>query len=253
MARIKKIQAQKPGDWQTVFCSLAIILVAFFVMLSSYSTLEKGKIIEVQRSFKGSLQIFPGGILFDKGEGIIVPSPDMGGYKVEKVAAPIVQLLKGKGLEEKIKLKSSDDYVSLAILDSLLFDKGSVEISPDTKKILEQIAQILGEFDLPVRVEGHTGDDRVVRNGEEYHWQLSALRAAAVMTVIQKEGNIAGDKITSVGFGPYRPFVTDRSDKARRMNRRVEIIIPIVENFFDKKDALLRKAPPSFKVWDLSE
>ena len=33
MARIKKKKEQKAGDWQTVFLSLSIILVAFFVMM----------------------------------------------------------------------------------------------------------------------------------------------------------------------------------------------------------------------------
>jgi hypothetical protein len=31
----------------------------------------------------------------------------------------------------------------------------------------------------------------------------------------------------------------------------VEIIIPLLQDYFEKRDSILRNAPPSFKVWDL--
>ena len=89
MAKIRKIQEDKPGDWQTIFCSLAIILVAFFVMLCSMATMEQGKVVAISRSFKGAIDIFPGGILFDKGQGVVAPSPDHSGSLQQKMAAPI--------------------------------------------------------------------------------------------------------------------------------------------------------------------
>jgi len=72
MARVKKIIADKPSDWQIVYCCLAIILVAFFVMLCSYATLEQGKLIAISRSFQGALEILPSGILIQKGDQISV-------------------------------------------------------------------------------------------------------------------------------------------------------------------------------------
>ncbi len=69
MPRVKKIQEEAPSDWQVVFCSLTIILVAFFVMLCSMATPEQGKMIAISRSFRSAINIFSGGILFDKGDG----------------------------------------------------------------------------------------------------------------------------------------------------------------------------------------
>lgn len=251
MPRVKKIQEDKPGDWQTIFCCLAIILVAFFVMLCSYATLERGKIVEVRRSFQGALEIFPGGILFDKGEGITIPSPDYTGQMSNRVATPIYQFLKGKGLEEKITLKSTSDYISLNILDSLIFIAGSAEITAGAQPILKKLSNILSGFSLPVRIEGHT-DDKLIKS-DRYHsnWELSAMRAVNIMKFLKKEGDIPADKISAIGFSQYRPFVPNKTDVERARNRRVEIIIPIVQDFFEKRENIIRKAPPSFKVWDL--
>jgi len=40
--------------------------------------------------------------------------------------------------------------------------------------------------------------------------------------------------------------------RKKKRNSRVEIIIPVVQDFFNKKGGITEKAPPSFKIWDLS-
>jgi len=252
MARVKKIQEEAPSDWQTIFCSLAIILVAFFVMLSSYATLEKGKIVEVSRSFKGALDILEGGVLFEKGEGIVVPSPDKYSRLLEKVAAPIYEILKGRGLEEKIKLKSTNEFVSLTMLDSVLFTSGSADLADTAKTILLNIAGILAGLNVPVRVEGHTDDRSDATGTFRSNWDLSAMRAVNVMRFLQEQGGIDQKRLSAAGYAQYRPFLPNRTDEERTRNRRVEIIIPITEEFFDTSDTIKREAPPSFKLWDLS-
>ncbi len=251
MGRVKKKYLDKEGDWQTTFCALSIILVAFFVMLCSYATLEKGKIIEVKRSFRGALQIFSGGVLFDSGEGIVVPSPDTYGLMQDKVAAPIHQLLKGKGLEEEIVLKSTHDFVTLTMLDTVLFEPDSAVIADSAKPFLKKLANILGDLEAPVRVEGHTDDQTINRKKFENNWELSSMRAINILRYLKAQGKIPADRISATGFAQYRPFVPNKTAEDRRRNRRVEIIIPLVQEFFENRDSIIRKVPPSFKVWDL--
>ncbi len=254
MPKVKKITEEKASDWQVVFCSLSIILVSFFVMLCSYATMEKGKMVEVKKSFRGALDIFSGGILFDKGDGIVVPSPDVYGTQENKVATPIYYLLKGKGLADKVNLKSTSDYVSLTVMESLLFEKDSAVITEPMKPVLTRLALMLQQFDLPIRVEGHTAkpEGAPAAEGSAQSWALSALRAANVMQYIKEAGNIPSDHLSAVGYSQYRPFLRNKTEEERRQNRRVEIIIPLNDDFFDKRGTLLKKAPPSFKAWDLS-
>ena len=251
MAKIKRIKEDAPSDWQTIFCSLSILLVAFFVMLCSMATMEQGKMVEIRRSFQAAVNIFPGGILFDKGEGILVPSPDESGQRAQKIASPIYALLKGKGLEDKINLKSNNEYISLILLDSLLYEDDSTELTMDAEKMLKKLALVLGDITEPIRIEGHTDDRRAKTDRYHSNWELSAMRAINVMKLLKKEGHIRSDRISAVGFSQYSPFVPNKTDEERKRNRRVEIIIPIVQEVTGKSPGVLGEVPPSFKVWDL--
>ncbi|MCP4716315.1 MAG: flagellar motor protein MotB [Deltaproteobacteria bacterium] len=251
MARIRKIDEDPPNDWQVVFCSLSIILVAFFVMLCSMASMEEGKMVEVKRSFKGALDIFSGGILFDKGEGIVVPSPDGRGRVAREIAAPIFHMLQGQGLEEMISLKSTAESVSITMLEGLAFEPGSALIGPEGQRVLRELAGLLSDINLPIRIEGHTDDRQVVNEQVDSNWELSAMRAANVMRILVEEGNVPSKLFSAAGFAQYRPFVPNKTDEERRRNRRVEIIIPLVQETFDNRETLKNEPPPSFKVWDL--
>ena len=58
------------------------------------------------------------------------------------------------------------------------------------------------------------------------------MRAINVMRFLRKEGLIPAERITVTGFSQVRPFLTNKTDAERKRNRRVEIIIPTVEEFF---------------------
>lgn len=249
MARVKKIQEDKPADWQTVFCSLAIILVAFFVMLCSYSTPEKGKIIEVRRSFTGAMDIFSGGILFDKGEGIVVPSPDSTGLMADKIAAPIARLLEGAGLRNKISLKSTTDSVSLMLLETVLFEPGTDSIIPEARPLLEKLAGILAAGDAPIEIAGHTDDSQPRADSYQSNWELSSMRAVRIMQFLHRSAGIPYRRMCATGHAQYRPFVRNQSGADRARNNRVEIIVPLVQGYSGQHENLLRDAPPSFRVW----
>lgn len=249
MARVKKIQEDKPADWQTVFCSLAIILVAFFVMLCSYSTPEKGKIIEVRHSFTGAMDIFSGGILFEKGEGIVVPSPDSTGRMADRIAAPIARLLEGEGLTDKINLKSSSDSVRLMLMDTLLFEPGTDSITPEAGSLLDKLARILAAGDAPVQIDGHTDDSQSRTGPYQSNWELSSMRAVRIMQFLHRSGGIPYGRMCATGFAQYRPFVRNRSGEDRARNNRVEITVPLVQGYSGQHENLLRDAPPSFRIW----
>ena len=199
-----------------------------------------------------AINIFTGGVLFEEGEGIVAPSPDMYGQTVIKIATPIHQFLKGKGLEEKVNLKSTNKYVSLTLLDSVLFEEGSADISEEAKPILRNLARILSKFPMPARVEGHTDDSPADSHRYNSNWELSSMRAINVMNFLKNEGNIPPDRVSATGFSQYRPFVPNKKDEEKRRNRRVDIIIPIVKEFFESGDSIIRETPASFKTWDLT-
>ena len=225
MARIRKIYEQPPADWQVTFCALSIILVAFFVMLCSYATMEQGKMVEVQRSFAGSLLIFTGGVLFDKGDGIVMPSPDDPGRIETRIVSPINELIRGQMLQDKVDLRVTDQELRLVILDRHLFAAGTTELQPAIAALLADFARLIAGTHFPIEIRGHSDD----REGVVYQWTVSAGRANAVMQCLHAQGGLAYDRMVAIGFGQNDPFVPNTSARARERNRRVEIVVPLVE------------------------
>ncbi len=241
--KVKKIQEVAQPSWQTVFCSLAIILVAFFVMLCSYATLEQGKMEAVVVSFRGAVGLFTSGILFDKGEGIVVPSPDNRVELQEQIATPISNLLKGKeDIDDIITLKIDPGFIRLKILTSFLFKRGETELSTEAQNALSEISEILSVIQVPIRIEAHTDDTPAFKEG----WEISTQRAATVMRFLHQKAEIPFDRISAVGLSQYRPFLPNKTEEQRRQNRRVEIIIPLTTEIVHD---IASDSPPSFRVW----
>ncbi len=116
----------------------------------------------------------------------------------------------------------------IKILDQVKFRKGRADIldhgqaNQASEHSLMAVRQILIDHAevKSVRVEGYSDSaGNAARN-----LKLSAARAAAVVKWLIAHG-IAGDRLTSVGFGPERPADTNDTEAGRRNNRRVEFHI----------------------------
>lgn len=118
---------------------------------------------------------------------------------------------------------------SQTLSSGLAFASGSDELSRAGEKALDQIAAKLkadlGDFpDETWRlvVEGHTDKRPVVTDRYPSNWELSALRASAVVRYLASQG-IAEDRMIVVGRGPYDPIDPGEDAEAYELNRRIEI------------------------------
>ncbi|HEY2249457.1 MAG TPA: OmpA family protein [Planctomycetaceae bacterium] len=115
--------------------------------------------------------------------------------------------------------------------NDILFESGSDELRRDAEPLLADFARILtnGEASqLNVLVAGHT-DDRPVskastRSKHPDNWYLSAHRSINVVHELKKFG-IQPSRMGVAGYASYQPRVAQKSDDARRQNRRVEIFV----------------------------
>jgi OmpA-OmpF porin, OOP family len=110
----------------------------------------------------------------------------------------------------------------LEIKEQVFFATGKAIIQPRSFKMLDQVARILQqhpEVDKMV-IEGHTDD----RGNAEANRKLSLARAEAVKGYLVKKG-VEPSRLEAKGFGPDQPIATNKTDKGRAANRRVEFII----------------------------
>ena len=136
---------------------------------------------------------------------------------------------KDKGLT--VEQRDGKVYVSLEA--KLLFPSGSTAINAEGRQALLDLAQVVAvQEDIEVIVEGHTDTDQIRSTGSipRNNWELSVLRATAVVDLLTGDGGVSPTLLTASGRSEYHPV--DAEDKAK--NRRIEIVLaPDLGELFD--------------------
>lgn len=108
-----------------------------------------------------------------------------------------------------------------SVVYGIYFDFASDRIKEESEPVLAEIAQVLRQNPTwNLSVEGHT--DNIA--SDAYNLDLSQRRAAAVKAALTGRYKIAGNRLTTAGFGESSP--KDRNDtlEGRARNRRVELV-----------------------------
>ena len=142
-----------------------------------------------------------------------------------------------------IKVLKGVVYISLS--DNMLYKSGSWDISQQAMATLSKIAKIIKDYgDYDVLVEGNTDDVPITRTNIKDNWDLSALRASAVVRVLQEKFGVNPSRLTAGGRGEFNPVGDNTTADGRARNRRTEIIItPKLDQFLD----LIDQAPEEEK------
>lgn len=134
-----------------------------------------------------------------------------------------------KGLE----VYSKEGVVFVDMKDNLLYKTGSAKLSPDGKKALGNLAEVLKEFPkLKVVVVGNTDTTHV--KGVADNWSLSTERANGVVRVLTKDYGIDPALLTAAGRSKFNPIAENSTSEGRAKNRRTEIVLnPDWERIWD--------------------
>ena len=140
--------------------------------------------------------------------------------------------LEGEGLT--VVQKNGKVYVSLE--EELLFSSGKYAVGSAGVSALNKLATALaGQKDLEILVEGHT--DSIPLSGKSAvkdNWDLSVIRATAVVKVLMSNPDLNPTQLTAAGRGEYMPFKSNATPEGRSANRRIEIILaPNLDDLFD--------------------
>ena len=137
--------------------------------------------------------------------------------------------LKDQIAAQDIEIVEIDDKLKVIFVDKILFNSGSVEITPGGKELLMVMAGSLRENkEQNVVVEGHTDDvplGAALRKRFPSNWELSTARAAAVAHFFQQAGGIQPERLSARGYSYYRPVTSNETEAGRHQNRRIEIIL----------------------------
>ncbi|MBL7071143.1 MAG: OmpA family protein [Candidatus Omnitrophica bacterium] len=156
--------------------------------------------------------------------------------RISELRGKVEQLEAAKALLEKrlsqqikdkqVKLDITDRGLVITFLNEILFDSGKAELMAEASPVLDEVVGVIKEkvSDRHVGIEGHTDNQPIKHSGWESNWELSTSRAITVLHFLE-DGGVNPKRLQATGFGEHRPVASNSTEKGRRQNRRVEIVI----------------------------
>ncbi len=224
--RIDKSEGSSVGGWEIVYSGFVLIMLCFFIMLSSFSSMEEAKIMRFVKSFVSAVGILPGGLKFDSGSTLLPGSADMVESKnaLAQIFSELEVLSEDLKRENDIAVAYTPEGLVMRLSDRALFDVGVADISPPAIPLLKKVGDIIGRTSFDIRIEGHTDDLPIKTVRFPSNWELSTARAVNVLRYFIEIGGISTNRLSAIGCGEFQPLVPNDRNEHRSQNRRVEII-----------------------------
>ena len=241
--------------WMATFADLMNLLLCFFVLLFSMSTVDAQKFELVAASFSQTFSIFQAGSTAI-GDGLLISNgvsqlnqldeyfnstgksaegkdqitdaqSEVEAEKLkaaEELAEKIAEAVKEQNLDKEVDIDFTSQYVQLTLNGALLFDSGRAELKEESLPMIQKLGDIIARYsESVIEIEGHT--DNVPISSKRYanNNELSSFRALAVFDFLTQNTSINPAMLKHSGRGEYVPIADNSTPEGRAKNRRVEI------------------------------
>lgn len=255
----RKEDTPPPGSpaWMATFGDLMNLLLCFFVLLFSMSTVDAQKFELVAASFSQTFSIFQAGSTAI-GDGLLISNGvsqlnQLDEYfnstgksaegkdettdaeaeveneklkKAEELAERISESLQEQNLDKEIDIDFTSQYVQLTLNGALLFDSGSATLKEDATPMMQKLGEILVRYsESTIEIEGHTDNVPIHTAQFANNDELSSFRALSVFQFLTSNTALNPAMIKHSGRGEYVPVADNSIPEGRTKNRRVEIKI----------------------------
>ncbi|MDF2820718.1 MAG: Chemotaxis protein [Clostridiales bacterium] len=261
MARKIKQDEVKAGapEWMNTYGDMVTLLLCFFVLLFSMSSVDVAKFKALVSVFNTNVGFLEGGTSLTEGSLIasgvsqlseldiffvniaetalsVEKQEAVEEYKekeeqermeqAETIAEELQEGLIESNIADDVVITYNSQYILLSLKGAVLFDSGKAVIRNDAIDLVDKLGKLLKSYEeYTIAVEGHT--DNVPMNTLQFpsNRHLSSGRAISVVEYFIAKNGFEDKNLSAVGYGEFRPVVSNDTAEGRAQNRRVEIKI----------------------------
>ena len=251
--KLEKLHEEGSPAWMNTYGDMVTLLLTFFVLLFSFSTIDAAKWEDIVKSFSDNQIIAISPIdpnapeMDEKSDGKYVitsatpmptetPAPEIAEVNVAEMKERFDELyqkiknhIEENNLGNILNVEYIDEYtILLRMSDSAFFDPGEANIGRDAKIALNDVCGIIEEYVYliqKIRIEGHTDNVPIYNADYEDNWELSMDRADTVRKYILSVLNVDPSLLVPCYFGEYHPVASNETAEGRKQNRRVDFVI----------------------------
>ena len=228
--RRKEDEHENLERWLITYSDLITLLLAFFIMMYTFSKQDAQKYQEVSEQLKaiftGGASILKTGASTGSKAVIALPQTASSDKDVEKQLEKEIQsMADAMDKEHKISVFRDERGIVIRIMDRAFFDEGRAQLKETAKQALAKIAPTIMGSDSPIRIEGHTDNVPIKTSEFGSNWELSVRRATEVVRHLIEKHDFPAERISASGYAEYRPVASNDTAENRALNRRIEIIL----------------------------
>lgn len=225
--------------WMVTYGDLMSLLLTFFVLLVSFSSMQESKFKAAMGSLQAALGVLESDPFIAVNlETMTVNIPtlgkDLGMNEIEGMMDELIEIVEQAKMMDQIKVTKERGRIKIEISSPILFQSGKAELKDDFKKILNQLGNLFKKTDSYIRVEGHTDNIPIKTQQFSSNWELSARRAVNVVRYFSDSLGIKPERLSAVGYGEFRPIADNDTAKGRQKNRRVELYVMPPQRFSEE-------------------
>jgi len=246
MAIKRKKSGSGGANWMDTYGDMVTLLLCFFVLLYSMSTISEDKWKAIVLSFNPNARPTQTEIISGNQNG---PSADddlegnipmteeeikaAAQEEIDQAIEALYQAMKSYAAQSEdgknISVTKGDGYVFVSFNDAVFFDGDSYVLRKDGERVLTAVSEIMSKAEKyidEVVVMGHTAQGNPGKaNTVKVDRFLSSNRATIVTVFIQEHSTLSGARLISQGNGQWRNVADNDTAANRAKNRRVEIMI----------------------------
>lgn len=209
------IEEPEDEEWMLTYADAITLLMAFFVMLVSFSKIDLPTFEEVMAGIKDEI---------GKTETVSTTT-----QMKEELEAAVFE----KQAEKVVDIKKTDRGITIEIAAGAFFIPGTATLRPEAFPILDDMGVTFAKEKFKyfkISIEGHTDDDPINTPQFPSNWELSAGRSAAVARYFIEIG-LHPYRQSVMGYADTRPKFPNRDEMGKALvenqsrNRRVELVL----------------------------
>ena len=241
----KKKSGGGGANWMDTYGDMVTLLLCFFVLLYSMSTISQEKWEAIVTSFNPFAILDP---TDPEGNGGPIADPNLGqsgvnepdstelvqeqiDEQIEDFYLAMVAYAQANDLQDTLAIeKGEDGRVYISLNQTVMFDGDGRQLREEGKEILLEVAGMLDDASdaiEEIRIQGHTARYVYDRPNEAIgDWDLATARASNVRNFLfQNCEDIHPSRLVTESFGQWRPIGDNKDEAGRAVNRRVVLIV----------------------------
>jgi len=232
--------AEESGDsnaWMVTFSDLVMLLLTFFVLLLTMSSLDQKAAKDLISHLRDSTGVLEFSGLAEIGDlasfvrsfdpsstSIMVDYDELEGASLPAFESLRKVMSEDKEIENHLEISHDVRGVSFSFHENVFFKSGRTTISKESYPLLDIIATAIVDSPNDILIMGHTDKTPIKKGRFNSNLELSIYRGMAVLNYFLDKKKLDQDRFAVGGYGSWRPLKPNTSRIGDPANRRVEII-----------------------------